>query len=470
MVKERGEAKTESKDSIKSDSRIIKKLRKNIKLTETRKRNLSTKLKEFENKLLEGRITYSEYEYLRNNYLDGKTEGEWYQYYDEYKDKAARLINEYKPLVEQHPDYETKKSNHILIPIILVLLALPLFFFLTSYTGFFVAEDIQFEYNQSWTEAFVRVSSDGFRIDIPALELLVNNDTIIVNLTNINSTLTGDVYVDLIADGQLIDSRKITIETDEPVLTLPVELINESNQTFDINITNQTIYLTNVSELNLTNGTLPQNITELNLTNATLVENITLDLNITNQTLETNITLNESEIIDEDYCTKDKNKLKGKIKLELNIICEEGLDLDDDSELDCQLKEIRGNANGLRIHGKNSKIINCKFIGFNKGIEINDSSNIILDNILIENTISGVSIGNSSSISIFNLTISNSRGTGFVLIDSPNAYIENITVSNNPRGALIINSRPKHLVIYAYNNTEYGVEYRDGRHVRRMLN
>ena len=649
------------------DSRAIKKLRKNIKLAESRKRSITEKLKVFESQLSENRITYAEYEFLKNNYLGNKTEEEWGKYYDDYKNKASRLIRDYQPLEEKVADAPKKNTTHIIIPLLLVILSLPIFFFLSNYTGFSTAEIVEFEYNHSWQNAFVRISSNGTQVDIPALELLIN-DTIFVNLSNVNPELTGDVYVDLIADGELIDSRKITIRTDQGLIEPPFNEINftepenatglnetteipqENITTMPINVTgeisieiiqgqavagipvewgariskgaskanlilirqaynitlsdgsreltvnlssnleNLTVILpdeagnyfakyrtpainisidsynglrkvklesempyanvsaevfignydaitatTNGVEINLTNGIafvqfanitnsisfeidvkalgISKNLSSdaailtegkddlrvqvISDSNANpnlkidcdklKLENHSLSLHIENYSCQTTgkISFNGDIIglsvtfgnlsysasagitaINATNCTA----ISGKMVLDKDSICDNGFKINNDSEIDCKFKEIRGNGIGLFVAGKNAKIKNCRITGFRRGIEINDTKNVTLENIVLDNTQLGISIGNVSEVSISNVMIMNGPGTGLLITNSPGIYVENVTVSGNSRGALIINSRPKHMLIYAYNNAEYGVEYRDGRHVRRMLN
>src|SRR3989338_11329595 len=98
------------------------------------------------------------------------------------------------------------------------IIAIILFTSLLLFSSRITAQEyVEFSVNEgiNLSNALVRVSSNGSSLDLLASELLSLNQTIAINLSSIDIPKIGVVYVDLISNGEVIDSRKIVINNNE---------------------------------------------------------------------------------------------------------------------------------------------------------------------------------------------------------------------------------------------------------------
>ncbi|MBI4154169.1 hypothetical protein HY501_02440, partial [Candidatus Woesearchaeota archaeon] len=217
MVKRRG---------LFSSERVLRKriarIKRNIEFCAVKKVEIERKLGEFSQRYQDEKITYAEYQYLATHYLKGKSLEYWQQYYDSYQEEARRFLLQYEGELERKAAFSASvKRNYFPAVGLAAVLLLSVVFF-TSLTGFFVQEPLSFDINGSWDlgNAFVRLSFNEFKEDIPALGLVVG-DKIIVLLDGYNFTGPGTLYADLLVNGSLEASRSVVIEGPLPEVALP---------------------------------------------------------------------------------------------------------------------------------------------------------------------------------------------------------------------------------------------------------
>ncbi|PIN80986.1 hypothetical protein COV16_00045, partial [Candidatus Woesearchaeota archaeon CG10_big_fil_rev_8_21_14_0_10_34_8] len=301
------------KTNSASSNYRLEKLKQNIKLAQERKLEIVDKLLDFSQRYKEERITYAEYEFLLNNYLQGESLKFWEDYYDNYIQDARTAISQREESLEEKVTVIPKTTRKRTTPItndnikltILVVVFILGFLFLNNFTGFSVYDTVNFDLNQSWNmdSSFIRVSYEGYVEDQPLSEFVLDNG-ILVELEKFNITGKGKVYVDLIVDGILVDSQTVKIDIEEEV-----ENVTESFEEFlGENITdfnnesvvevNETIVESNFTEIE-------ENETDSNFTeieeNETIIGNETFeDFLGENLTKTVNVTLpvdNKSKLI-----------------------------------------------------------------------------------------------------------------------------------------------------------------------------
>ncbi|MEA3378245.1 MAG: hypothetical protein U9Q69_01260, partial [Nanoarchaeota archaeon] len=232
----------------------IKILENNVKNAQKRKIEIVGKLLEFSQRYKDESITYAEYEYLVNHYLKGKPLKFWENYYEEYAEKAASAIKDYKDKLKYGKlEKKVKAKKHYRNPIPLgtsagelkfgLILAMFVcgFFFLNSFTGFTVYDTVEFAMNNSWNlnESYVRVSFMGEVIDNPIEEFVINS-SIVVDMSMFNLSGDGFAYVDLVVGGKIIDSSKVEVGDYDESLEVNESFIGENLTDWDLVIVNDT--------------------------------------------------------------------------------------------------------------------------------------------------------------------------------------------------------------------------------------
>jgi len=215
-------------------------LKENIKKAQTQQKEIKQKLKDFSQKNKTKQINYTEYEYLINQYLKGKSHTYWNNYYETYIQEAREQIKRTSRLEDIIEEPKTKKQKIQLNPTLIAIIFVLGFFFMTNYTGLFIYEPtttVEFDVNESWnlSTTFLRVSLGNYTEDISA-ENLVNNSKILLYVPGLNLSTTGRLYADLIMDNELIDSKYADVTIEETNETFIIEE-TETNQTVIVNET-----------------------------------------------------------------------------------------------------------------------------------------------------------------------------------------------------------------------------------------
>jgi len=136
-----------------------------------------------------------------------------------------------------------------LIGVILLVGFISMLFFLGKSPNLIGYTIVVFDTNESWnlTNGIIKISQEDF-IGILNISDHLDGNNVIVDLSSFNLSSNKDVYIDLIVDGRLVNSKKISfIEEDIPNIT--------ENQTGLDNITefeNITIEEDIIEEINIT--------------------------------------------------------------------------------------------------------------------------------------------------------------------------------------------------------------------------
>ncbi len=182
-------------------------------------------------------------------------------------------------------------------------------FIFTSYTGFAVKEIVSIPYEEGFENGTIKVSLNETIWEFEVQELVKDKD-IILNLTSLETNEYGELYIDIIVNGTVVESKKVIIEGKEekPFVT---EEVNETVEEKFSEANNSAFGEINVSveEINKTIGLVNKTVEEsdneiVNQTEPLRKINKTLEINETveevNITLPKNITenLNESKVVD----------------------------------------------------------------------------------------------------------------------------------------------------------------------------
>ncbi|MBU4241604.1 MAG: hypothetical protein KKF52_00065, partial [Nanoarchaeota archaeon] len=325
--------KNNLEDTTKEIAYKINVLRHNLQEAENRENELIHKLNRYKQLYQEERLTYAEYEFVLNKYLKGKSATEWLFYFTNYRIEAEQIIQELELelqrihslpqpvkqkeiLEEKVSSFTLPKLNYKIVSFVSIALLFMLIAFFISepnLTGFSVYE-VNFELNESWNleNSIVRVSQGEFVQDLPLLNFIFDGK-IIIDLRKFNLNKSGEIYVDIIVDGFLVESKKVDFVFDnelcEEVVTcvdkpkiicenITLQNCNEScsdvcNETcFDKIIlicSNETISICNETckDVCVVNQTCQQ-------VNCTLIGNETVCGNICNNVTNCNSVCNES--------------------------------------------------------------------------------------------------------------------------------------------------------------------------------
>ena len=173
-------------------------------------------------------------------------------------------------------------------------------FFFTSYTGFVVKEVVSIPFEDRFENGSVKISMNTMSWNFYVNDLL-DAGNIMIDLGSLDIAESGELYIDILVDENVIESKKVIIDLEEEErLTEGDNVTEEVNETFVENITEPE---NNTQEENETEINLPFVEEESNVTeevNETFVENITEpEVNITEPIIQTNIS-NASIVTEEN--------------------------------------------------------------------------------------------------------------------------------------------------------------------------
>jgi len=167
-------------------------------------------------------------------------------------------------------------------------------FFFSSYTGFVVKEIVEIPVKEDFEEALVKISLNQSVWNFNASDL-IEGDNIVIDLVSLDINNTGTLYIDVLVNGTVVESKKVIIEQEieeEPVIDeinkttgglVPEanESIEEINETIEeiVEEINETVEEVLNETIEITNETFPQNITPvinetIVMENASVVEEI----------------------------------------------------------------------------------------------------------------------------------------------------------------------------------------------------
>src|SRR3989344_6742357 len=176
----------------------IEELRKRIEASEKHKKKIISYLQNSKDRVLDKRITYSDYQVLANKKLDGKTPKEWINYYDNYANSCQKLIDK-----ENRKIIKNKTILAFLFLLGFSILIFALFYATPNIIGLIVQEEKQ-EFTQELDLEFT---------DSTVYEWQLNNPGILDSV-KISGFIEGDgkvkVYLDnfLILDSNDLQEKK----------------------------------------------------------------------------------------------------------------------------------------------------------------------------------------------------------------------------------------------------------------------
>jgi len=157
--------------------------------------------------------------------------------------------------------------------------------------------------------------------------------------------------------------------------------------------------------------------------------------------------------------------IKGKKgKLLKNTLCSEtGFVIDqDDSEMKCNYKKLRGKkkGKGIFLAAKGLKMGECIVENFDVGMEmVEKMENAELTNMVFRNNKKGLKISNVDKFSLTNSVVYGNSEIGLEIVNVSYLYLDNVTIYDSPIGVYIKNSRPNHINVKTYNCSQYGVVF-----------
>ena len=257
----------------------IEELKRRIRKCELYKEQLRENINAIKTDYLLNKISYKEYKRRKTDYLNGRTEEEWFCYYN-------KIIQEAKQEIRRIRNAERlKKRTAALIPIILITIAV-IFMIKPEITGFIV-------YNQTNTSNITNITNTNNTVPNKTVENYTNITVVTLeNQTALNTTNLSNKTITTVNI-----STNTTKNITEEIIQNTTNYTNPSNvsQNISVNITNLTVSNLTANLSNITNITLniSENLTNItqNLTNLTLnITNITINITNITQNITTNIT------------------------------------------------------------------------------------------------------------------------------------------------------------------------------------
>ncbi len=280
----------------------LKKLNLNINLCRKYKEEILYYTQRLKEKYQKGIFTYSQYEYMLNRYLKGKSLQYWMEHYNQWEKNIQRKIKELekiKPNVithSQHPkNIEIKRQKNFAWAYILIILiaSLGIFLFRGEITGFVTIEKepLVFSIQPEWNleEGLIKISSDGQTKEYELSQFKISDEEISINVYSLGYDPSNSIKIELFIENETKATKILTTEevTSEPNST------NEKNNTQ----TEENITLPKENKSKQENTTDPYSDSSNEENNTQKEENITYP--------QENITIPESNATNNNTQTKE---------------------------------------------------------------------------------------------------------------------------------------------------------------------
>ncbi|MBI4447659.1 hypothetical protein HY643_01645, partial [Candidatus Woesearchaeota archaeon] len=222
-------------DSLPSKKEKINELESRISVCEEKKKELVAKVKDFAARYEGEKISYAEYEYLLNHYLQGKTLNYWLDYYDSIKQNGLERVSHYKKQKEVASQpffaYIPKPIKVTILPIIFALLFSIGFFVLDAkITGYATLVTLEVGDSMNISEASIRISLNGYSEEREAEGFFTNN-TLQIDLSKFSlQGKEGEALVELVLNNSVVLSKTVSVKPDKEVEEELIQQPAEINQ------------------------------------------------------------------------------------------------------------------------------------------------------------------------------------------------------------------------------------------------